>query len=91
MALIRGLQALFPCPVCLVPAERLSDLSSLYPLRDAAENKAMVELEGSVAYKEEILKEYSLRAVSVSELSLKMQGTHDILERVLGYLVHRYS
>lgn len=42
MALIRGLNGDFPCPVCLVPANKLSDQSVRYPLRDAAQSRELV-------------------------------------------------
>ncbi|KAI9057444.1 hypothetical protein FKP32DRAFT_1615288 [Trametes sanguinea] len=44
MALIRGLQGVVPCPVCLVPAEEQSILGMepLYPLRDVETSQRLV-------------------------------------------------
>ena len=36
MALIRGVKANYPCPICLVPKEDLSNLSNTYELRTTA-------------------------------------------------------
>jgi hypothetical protein len=63
MALIRGINSHFPCPVCLVPGEKLSDLSLTFPLRTTEEMKAVYEEANklsSVAEKEAILKEFGL-------------------------------
>ena len=68
MALIRGINSHFPCPVCLVPAEKLFDLSITFPLRTTETMRAVYETAneaGSVADKEAILKEYGLRDVKV--------------------------
>lgn len=37
MILIRGNNCLYPCPVCLVPNELLSDLNTEWPLRTVEE------------------------------------------------------
>jgi len=70
MALIRGLNSHRPCPVCLIPGDCLSDLSETYPLRTTETMRAVYE-EGqqarTVAEKQEILKEYGLRDVKVSQ------------------------
>jgi len=68
MALIRGINSHFPCPVCLVPGEKLSDLSLTFPLRTTEKMKAVYEEANklpSVAEKEAILKEFGLRDVKV--------------------------
>jgi hypothetical protein len=68
MALIRGINSHFPCPVCLVPAEKLSDLSLSFPLRTTETMRAVYETANkadSAAEKEAILKEYGLRDVKV--------------------------
>lgn len=40
MALIRGSNGLCPCPICLIPLEKLSDLETAYPLRTAQDSEA---------------------------------------------------
>jgi len=68
MALIRGINSHFPCPVCLVPAEKLSDLSLSFQLRTTETMRAVYETANkadSAAEKEAILKGYGLRDVKV--------------------------
>jgi hypothetical protein len=68
MALIRGINSLFPCPVCLVPGDKLSDLSLTFPLRTREEMKAVYEeakKAPNAAEKEAILKESGLRDIKV--------------------------
>ncbi|KAG9041259.1 hypothetical protein FS837_012488 [Tulasnella sp. UAMH 9824] len=69
MALIRGVNSLHPCPVCLVPRNALSDITTRYPSRTAEQSwKAYQEAFASQAAgenskAEEVLKAYSLRPV----------------------------
>jgi len=68
MALIRGINSHYPCPVCLVPADKLSDLSKVFKLRTTQDMKEVYEKANeadSVANKEIILKGYGLRDVKV--------------------------
>ena len=68
MALVHGLNSLFPCPVCHVPGDKLSDLSETFPMRTTEAMKAVYEEANkapSVAAKEAILKEFGLRDVKV--------------------------
>ena len=68
MALIRGIRSHYPCPVCLVPADKLSDLSLSFPLRTTETMRTAYENANeadSAAEKEAILKEYGLRDVKV--------------------------
>jgi hypothetical protein len=68
MALIRGTKGFCPCPICLVPADKQSDLSESYPLRTAEDTMAIVDRanEASTATsRDDILKTYSLRNVPV--------------------------
>lgn len=70
MALIRGLQSKFPCPICLVPKDQLSKLQA-YPARHPAQSQTVVSSArdaSTVKEQEKILKEYSLRNVDVSYL-----------------------
>ena len=63
MALIRGVNGLFPCPICLIPSKDLGNRHALAPLRDMEESKRLVA-EGI----EEKLKQQSLRPVQVGIL-----------------------
>ncbi|KAK7001923.1 hypothetical protein R3P38DRAFT_2540149 [Favolaschia claudopus] len=69
MTLIRGLQSLYPCPICFVPWNEQSDLSTEHPLRTAKDSKARLEEARACATlgeREELLKDYSLRDVENS-------------------------
>jgi hypothetical protein len=71
MALIRGLQGLYPCPICFVPWNEQSDLSSEHPDRTGPESQRIVEEARSkvtAAEREEILKDNGLRDVDVRVL-----------------------
>ena len=64
MALIRGLQSKFPCPICLIPKDQLSKLQ-VYP----AQSQAIVSSArdaSNAKERERILKEYSFHDVDVS-------------------------
>lgn len=68
MALIRGAKGHFPCPICLIPREKLSDLLISYPLRTTETMRAVYETANEAdmaAEKEIILKGSSLRDVKV--------------------------
>lgn len=68
MALIRGLQSKFPCPICLIPKDQLSKLQ-VYPAQYPAQSQAIVSSArdaSNAKERERILKEYSLRDVDVS-------------------------
>ena len=43
MALIRGGNSLFPCPICLVPSDRLTDISVQWPKRNQKETQKLVD------------------------------------------------
>ncbi|THV00958.1 hypothetical protein K435DRAFT_818161 [Dendrothele bispora CBS 962.96] len=64
MALIRGLGGLCPCPKCLVPQDKLSDLSNTFELRSPENTHKVfqkVNLCSTQAEKEDLLKQVSLR------------------------------
>lgn len=68
MALIRGLQSKFPCPICLIPKDQLSKLQ-VYPAQYPTQSQAIVSSARDASNVEEcerILKEYSLHNVDVS-------------------------
>lgn len=43
MALTRGVKSDYPCPVCLVPREKMDDLWVRAPLRTAIESSRLYE------------------------------------------------
>ena len=68
MALICGIKANYPCPVCLVPKEELSNLSKMYELRTTT---GMQEIwsavqEMNATQQEPHLWEHGLRDVQVA-------------------------
>jgi hypothetical protein len=70
ISLIRGINSKFPCPVCLVPGDKLTDLSTDYPLRTTAEmeNVYKSSVTMNAVGSEELLKNYGLCAVSVTQI-----------------------
>lgn len=68
MALIRGKDSLFPCPRCLVPNEKQSDLSLTYLPRDPAQTLDILYQATKLNTKtaqNQLLKQYGLRPFSV--------------------------
>ncbi len=69
MTLIRGVNGLFPCPVCLVPADKQSELgvAPLYPLRNQEQARSIV-MNASLSnnQKDKELKKIGARNVVVS-------------------------
>ncbi|KAJ7696492.1 hypothetical protein B0H17DRAFT_1130897 [Mycena rosella] len=66
MALIRGLNALYPCPICFVPWNEQSDLSTEHPKRTGQESEIILEKARAfrtAAEREQLLKDNSLRDV----------------------------
>ncbi|KZS99987.1 uncharacterized protein LAESUDRAFT_718389 [Laetiporus sulphureus 93-53] len=65
MALIRGMNSRCCCPICLVPTEKLMDLHLDFPLRTAADSRAIVKAAQTMKREEanELLKIYGLRPV----------------------------
>ncbi|EDQ99252.1 uncharacterized protein LACBIDRAFT_316752 [Laccaria bicolor S238N-H82] len=65
IALIRGVNSKFPCPVCLIPGDQLANLSSDFPLRFSSDMekiyKSTIGLNASET--EETLKNVGLRDV----------------------------
>ncbi|KAJ7088189.1 hypothetical protein C8R44DRAFT_836122 [Mycena epipterygia] len=76
MTLIRGLQALYPCPICFVPWNEQSDLSTEHPLRTGAESQHILRdarAKRTVAEREKILQDHGLR--NVDNVFWKMNGS----------------
>lgn len=66
IALTRGASSLFPCPICLVPADKLFDLFADYPIRTALSAEALIKQARTLTTQEE------------RNNLLKAQGLHDI-------------
>ncbi|EPQ59138.1 hypothetical protein GLOTRDRAFT_103193 [Gloeophyllum trabeum ATCC 11539] len=64
MALIRGFRGLCPCPICLVPADKLNDISQTHELRTTATMRRVYESAKNMKRvdAEKLLKSYGLRA-----------------------------
>lgn len=77
MALTRGANALYPCPICLVPKKEIINLSATHPLRTTATmrqawlNSREIE---TAAGRDEALQQYGLRDVDVSVLDFERQA-----------------
>lgn len=70
MALIRGVNSKFPCPVCLVPKEEIckgvvSDLRTTETMEMVYNEAKEMDTAGE---RENLLKSFSLRDVEVSEI-----------------------
>ncbi|KAI0686902.1 hypothetical protein BC835DRAFT_1420080 [Cytidiella melzeri] len=78
-ALIRGLNGLAPCPVCLVPKGTLSDLRTRYQYRSAVENEVLVRLTAPSAEKEYELKSRGLRNVENTLWAVANTDVHQAL------------
>ncbi|KDQ51821.1 hypothetical protein JAAARDRAFT_62330 [Jaapia argillacea MUCL 33604] len=66
MSLIRGFGGKCPCPICLVPAEQLSDLTTKYPLRTSVNMQYLYEKTERMTREagEILLKKYGLQQIS---------------------------
>ncbi|KAJ7460514.1 hypothetical protein B0H11DRAFT_2286132 [Mycena galericulata] len=79
MALIRGLQGLYPCPICFVPWNEQSDLSIEHPKRTAKGSEEILEdarAERTAAGREEHLKDHGLRDVENAFWKIKGSDPH---------------
>jgi len=75
MALIRGLRSNCPCPICLVPADHLTDHVMDYPRQTVEDAKAFLELyRQNRAAGETVLKEQSLRPIEVNDFIFSFVG-----------------
>ncbi|KAH9017439.1 hypothetical protein EDB84DRAFT_1628850 [Lactarius hengduanensis] len=66
MSLIRGYRGKMPCPICLVPNDKLADISTTWPLRTAAGMEEIV-VHGRTLNKnirEKLLSRYGLRDIN---------------------------
>ena len=67
MGLLRGLKSLYPCPICLVPHDQLSNLRVRYQRRTVADTRDTVKQAGRLNKKdaEALLKGKGLRQIRV--------------------------
>lgn len=76
MTCILGHRSGFPCPICLVPRLEQSNISKVWPRRTVSASKELLSrasLAPSLAKKEDILREQSLRDIQViSALTLTL-------------------
>ncbi|KAG1808131.1 hypothetical protein EV424DRAFT_1574699 [Suillus variegatus] len=82
MALIRGLMGKFPCPVCLVPRDELSNTLKVFPLCTCTETKALLARARectTLDAREQILSSQSLRDVDSSFGVLEHTDVHRAL------------
>ncbi|KIO18770.1 hypothetical protein M407DRAFT_224755 [Tulasnella calospora MUT 4182] len=102
LTLVRGINSLFPCPVCLVPRNALSDLTMQYPSRTARQSRTIYQeaesykRSGENGKAEEVLKAHSLRAVFNAFWHLKHSDPHravcfDIIHFLDGGLWGRHA
>ena len=69
MALLRGTRSKRPCPICLVSADELADITKVSTLRMVANSQRVVQQARVIQRKSErndALSEYGLRDVDVS-------------------------
>ncbi|KAJ7508184.1 hypothetical protein B0H11DRAFT_1848468 [Mycena galericulata] len=79
MALIRGLQGLYPCPICFVPWNEQSDLSTEHPKRTATASEKILgdaRAERTAAAREEVLKDHGLRDVENAFWKIRGSDPH---------------
>jgi hypothetical protein len=82
MTLIRGVQGLYPCPVCLIPWDQQSDLSVRHVLRTAEQTQGILREADAAQTREaaeELLKDYGLRDVKV--ISSRLVHASSLLTR----------
>ncbi|KAG1733838.1 hypothetical protein EDB19DRAFT_1896555 [Suillus lakei] len=82
MALTRGVRALWPCPVCLVPHDKLSDMLHCYPRRTSCDSEAILATareRETAEEREEVLKDYGLRDVVNSFSTVSSTDVHRAL------------
>ena len=89
MTLIQGLRGKKPCPKCLVPSDKLSDLFQTYEQRTAAKTQLILADAASQSTadgKEQVLKDKGLRYVEVSH-----QPNSDTLCHLMPRIEHFHS
>ncbi|KAG0704425.1 hypothetical protein DFH29DRAFT_981528 [Suillus ampliporus] len=82
MALIHGLMGKFPCPICLVPRNELSNTLNVYPLHTSTDTKALLARareSTTLGVREQILSSQSLCDVNSSFGVLEHTNVHRAL------------
>ncbi|KAG1735246.1 hypothetical protein EDD22DRAFT_982430 [Suillus occidentalis] len=82
MALTHGVRALWPCPICLVPHDKLLDMSHCYPHCTSCESQAILattQERETTEEREEVLKEYGLCDVLNSFSTVSLMDVHCML------------
>ncbi|KAG1738384.1 uncharacterized protein EDB91DRAFT_1237752 [Suillus paluster] len=82
MSLTRGVRALWPCPVCLVPHDELSDTSHCYPRRTSCDLQAILataRVKDTAEEREETLKDYGLHDILNAFWTVKSTDVHRAL------------
>ncbi|KAJ7876625.1 hypothetical protein B0H13DRAFT_2235988 [Mycena leptocephala] len=82
MALICGLNAMYPCPICYVPWQEQSDLSTEHPHRVAQDSESLVQEARTMrtaAEREELLKDNGLRDVENAFWKIRGADPHKAL------------
>ena len=72
MAQIQGGRGKRPCPICLVPKENLSDVSTTWPLRTVKHTKQIIDQANTLNTKEgeKLLSAFGIRNVDMSIILL---------------------
>jgi hypothetical protein len=86
MALTHGINGHFPCPVCLVPNTKQSDLDKTHPLCTAEGSKALVEesLALNASNQENLLKTQSLCPVMIMSFPVSLSLYQLFYSRMLS-------
>ncbi|KDR67396.1 hypothetical protein GALMADRAFT_232065 [Galerina marginata CBS 339.88] len=81
MALIRGVKANYPCPICLVPKEALSNLSETFELRTTINMQRIWEEAQAMnaTQRDALLRQYGLRDVENTFWKLKYTDVYKAL------------
>ncbi|KAG1898822.1 uncharacterized protein F5891DRAFT_1129283 [Suillus fuscotomentosus] len=82
MSLTRGVMSLWPCPICLVPRDALSDTSKTYMRRTADDSRAAVttaRAKDTIKEPEEVLKVLGLRNIENALWAIQYSDVHRAL------------
>ncbi|KAJ6524306.1 hypothetical protein B0H19DRAFT_1085294 [Mycena capillaripes] len=82
MSLICGLQGYYPCPMCFVPHDAQSDLSSEHPLRTAKGSEQIITESGALrtaGEREEMLKRRGLQNVNNAFWKIRGADPHSAI------------
>ncbi|KAG1841300.1 hypothetical protein DFJ58DRAFT_718174 [Suillus subalutaceus] len=89
MALIRGTNCHCPCPICLVPSDKLYDNTSTYPIRSPEDAQSCVELwKKNKAAGEEALKKRGLRPVMNVFWQIPNSNPHETISQDHLHVYH---